>query len=251
MSNSSFVKDSTLVSLVTLISLSGVCISVPSHAQVINGGLETGEFDGYQTIGNTSIQLSAFSSGPAEGNFRALITNGVGSASTSSLEAFLELTPESINRGATEGSAIIQTFTANAGDVLTFDFNFLTNQSTLQSNFNDFSFVTINGSVSQLADTNSTFSSSPTGTFRAETGFQTFSSTVPTTGTLTLGLGVTDMNAQTVNSGLLVDKISLQSNSSLIAEPIPEPSSILGLLIFGAFGAKAMLKRKQYSMKSK
>lgn len=251
MSNSSFVKDSTLASLVTLISLSGIYISAPSHAQVINGSFETGEFDGYRTIGNTSIQLPAFSSNPTGGNFQALITNGDGSASTSSLEAFLGLTPESINRGATEGSAISQTFTANAGDVLTFDFNFLTNESTPTPNFNDFSFVTINGSVSRLADTNSTFSPSPTGAFGAETGFQTFSSTVPTTGTLTLGLGVTDVNDQIVNSGLLVDNISLQSSSSLIAEPIPEPSSILGLLIFGAFGAKAMLKRKQYLMKSK
>jgi hypothetical protein len=46
---------------------------------------------------------------------------------------------------AIEGSAIKQTFTANAGQTLSFSWNFLTNESVgndANPNFNDFAFAT-------------------------------------------------------------------------------------------------------------
>lgn len=273
----SLVKRSTLtVGVVSLIGLSTICVSEPSHAQVINGSFETGAFPPFLTTGDATIQTSAFGSGPTQGTFQALITNGLSSVPVADLETFLELTPGSIynpgsiDRGATEGSAFRQTFLANAGDTLLFEFNFLTNEDTPSIfngflAFNDFSFVTLDGNVIPLADTTSTpFSTSPT-VFNQETGFRSIAFPISTTGTFTLGFGVVDDTGFVFDSGLLVDNISIQpirspspspSPSPLLPpspepEPIPEPSSIiLGLLIFGAFCTGAILKRQRRKCQS-
>ena len=223
------------------ISLSAIAAVQPASAQLVNGGFETGNFTGWATTGNTSIQTSAFGSGPTEGTFEALVSTAEPTVTDFSLEAFLGLAPGSLdnlgNGNATFGSAIRQTFTGRAGDILTFDWNFLTNEFTDPSNsFNDFSFVSL-GLLSELADTRlPIFLGSPT-PFNEETGFRTFSFTIPTTGTYVLGLGVTDVGDTVVDSGLLVDNVRLTS--------VPEPTSTLGVLAFGAFGAGSLLKRKR------
>jgi len=122
---------------------------------------------------------------------------------------------------------------------LTFDWNFLTNEPALFPPFNDFSFV----SISSLQDLAGAFDQrfqpviSPMTRFFQETGFQPFSFTIPTTGTYTLGIGVTDWRDTTKDSVLLVDNVQLAS--------VPEPTSTLGLLAFGALGAGSVFKRKQ------
>ncbi|MDJ0698127.1 hypothetical protein [Mastigocoleus sp. MO_188.B34] len=105
---------------------------------VDNGGFETGTFTNWQTIGDTSIETSNFGVIPSSGAFQALLTNGAsdsgGSVIDSDLEQFLGLSSGALdnlaNADVTEGSAIKQTFSAQAGDVLTFDWNFLTNETT-------------------------------------------------------------------------------------------------------------------------
>ena len=220
------------------ISLSAIAAVQPASAQLVNGGFETGNFTGWATTGNASIQTSAFGSGPTEGTFEALLSTGDPTVPDFSLEAFLGLAPGSLdnlgNGNATDGSAIRQTFLAEAGDILSFDWNFLTNEGT-PSFFNDFSFVSLSV-LSELGDTTSIFMNSLT-PFNQETGFQTFSFTIPTTGTYTLGLGVTDVADNIVDSGLLVDNVKLTS--------VPEPTSTFGVLALGAFGAGSLLKRKR------
>jgi hypothetical protein len=227
-----------------------------TNATLINGGFETGDFTGWTTLGETSIETSAFGSGPTQGTSQASLSTAGAVFAGSIIEEFLgleigsltnfgiPLDPFRLPNGdpfpggiATQGSAIRQTFTAEAGDILTFDWNFLTNEPALFPALNDFSFVSIS-SLSALASTTfppaAPFSMTQ---FFQETGFQPFSFTIPTTGTYTLGIGVTDWRDSTIDSGLLVDNVNLT--------PVPEPTSALSVLAFGALGAGSVLKRKQ------
>ena len=121
---------------------------------------------------------------------------------------------------------------AEAGDILNFDWNFLTNEVLPPVSFSDFSFVSITSSdnsgsyLLKLADvTNATSEFSLTEFFK-ETGFQTFSFKLPTTGTYTLGLGIIDVGDSDIDSGLLIDNFKLTS--------VPEPTSGLSLLVFSS-----------------
>jgi hypothetical protein len=238
------------------LSLKTVPFPKPStNATLINGGFEIGDFTGWTRLGETRIETAGLGSGPTEGTFQALLSSGGATFAGSIIEEFLGLEAGSLNNLgtsldpltnapfpvppgiATQGSAIRQTFTAEAGDILTFDWNFLTNEPALFPALNDFSFVSIS-SLSALASTTfppaAPFSMTQ---FFQETGFQPFSFTIPTTGTYTLGIGVTDWRDSTIDSGLLVDNVNLT--------PVPEPTSALSVLAFGALGAGSVLKRKQ------
>ncbi len=223
------------------ISLSVVAAVQPGAAAIINGGFETANFTGWTTIGNTSIETEAFGSGPTEGTFQALLMTS--SIEDFGLETFLGLEQGSLdslgNGDATEGSAIKQTFTANAGQVLTFDWNFFTDELTFDNNpfsFNDFAFVSLT-SLNELADTSLIFMTSAT-EFDDETGFKRFSFVIPETGTYTLGIGVTDVGNRVFESGLLIDNVAVTAVT-------PEPASTLGLFALGAFAASSTLFRKR------
>ncbi|NEQ87958.1 MAG: PEP-CTERM sorting domain-containing protein [Moorea sp. SIO2I5] len=231
---------------VSLVSAATLLSANPALA-IVNGSFETGDFTEWATIGNTSIETAAFGSGPTDGDFQALLTTDFGSVPVSDLETFLGLTAGSLatipnlpNVGTpTEGSAIQQTFTAHAGDVLSFDWNFLTNESTSSFTpevFNDFSFVSIAKMVDGLADTNSPLFITSLTRFFQETGFQSFSYTFETSGSFSLGIGVFDEDDTAFSSGLLIDNIELTS--------VPEPASILGLLALGALGTGTAFKKK-------
>jgi len=234
MPNATLAKISTLASLVSLISLSSILSTRPAQAAIINGGFDTGDFSGWTTLGDVSVQAS----------LQALLKTENVNDNFAELEQFLGLAPGALdtlgNGEVFEGSSIKQSFTANAGQVLTFDWNFLTDETASNPDFNDFAFLTINNSLSELADTFSTFSTSQT-PFARETGFKTFSYTIPTTGTYTLGIGVVDVNDPGTNSGLLVDNVVL----STISTPIPEPNTVFSLLAFGACSVGYRLLRKQ------
>ena len=243
MSTSTLRKRSITAGAASLISLASIFCSSPSQAAIINGGFETGDFSQWNTLGNTSTQTSAYGSGPTEGTYDALLSTTEASPVTAaSLEDFLGLLPGSLNSvgngDAFQGSAIEQTFNANAGQILTFNWDFLTNEGVSSQFFNNFSFVNISAnnvsSLSKLADTSSGLTPSPTSNyadtnkrFASETGFKTFSYTIPTEGTYTLGIGVTNVGDPYGVSGVLVDNATLSTTS------VPEPNSAFGILVFG------------------
>lgn len=196
------------------------------------------------------------------------------------LDNFLGQPPGTIdslgNGNATEGSAIKQTFSASAGQTFTLDWNFLTNELTPNTPYNDFAFVSVRplGGTSTLADTNSRFPLlGNNNRFNDETGYNTFSYQIPTTGTYTIGLGVVDVEDRIVSSGLLVDNVNVgangsfetgdfsgwetigntsivdsnfgidptEGNSQAYLATVPEPSTILGSMM--VLGVGTLLKR--------
>lgn len=131
----------------------------------------------------------------------------------------------------TEGSAIKQTVNVQAGDVLSFDWNFLSNDS---SNL-DYGFVMLDG-VTKLADTTASLVNSSTA-FSQETGFQSFTHTFDSAGSYSLALGVIDAGDFNASSALLVDNVQVES--------VPESRGVVGVLALGVLGMGATLKQKR------
>ncbi|MEM9924008.1 MAG: hypothetical protein AAF915_09700 [Cyanobacteria bacterium P01_D01_bin.50] len=185
----------------------------------INGGFETGDFTAWEGIGDITIETAEFGVIPTQGDFQALLRTEFGFISDTNLENFLGLNSGDIdgigNGDATQGSALRKTITVEAGDVLSFDFNFLTNEVT-PTFFNDFAFVSIvPNSLSELADTNSFFELSPTEFFE-ETDYDNFTFEFSEAGTYTVGIGVVDSQDTIVDSGLLVDNLKVVSADKAI-----------------------------------
>lgn len=206
---------------------------LPIEAQLIepglvNGGFESSDFTGWTTIGEVTIEDSGVGSAPTEGTAQALLLTGGAVFYDSIIEEFLGLALGSldnfINGDATQGSAIRQTFQAEAGDILTIDWNLLTNEE-VPPILNDFSFVSItpllepDDTTSETIDINLlTDAISPllvpsSTTFIEESGFQTSAFVIQESGTYTLGLGVAHLLDETLDSALLIDDVTLISYS--------------------------------------
>ena len=220
-------------------SSSSLNFSSNSTSSIENGSFETGDFKNWNTIGDTSIEADALGIFPTDGTYQALITSGYsdagGSVADSDLEEFLDLAPSSLDGlvggDATEGSFIKQTFTVEAGDVVSFDWNFLTNEATPDSTFNDTSFLTVNGFTFELADTGANFvDANGVNEFAEQTGTQNLAFSIATAGTYTIGFGVVDVGDGTVDSGLAIDNVAIQSSSGsgISTFSTSGPSLILG-----------------------
>ncbi len=144
-----------------------------------------------------------------------------------------------------EGSTgLFLSLNVNQGDTLSFDWNFLTNQDTPDTDNNDYAFVTIDDTIIQLADTNSSFiagiSAPGTAVFSEQTGLESFAYTFDMTGTVNVGFGVVDIGDFITSSALSVENVQLT--------PVPEPLTILGAgtaISFGGFFKKKLSKRNQ------
>ncbi|NES23854.1 MAG: hypothetical protein F6K41_34295, partial [Symploca sp. SIO3E6] len=192
-------------------------------------GFESGDFTDWTTIGETSVETADFGSGPTEGTFQALVTSGGVSVTDANLETFLEAAGGSLDDlgigDATEGSAIQITFVAEAGDTLSFDWNFLTDELDQAAIFNDFSFLTLTSPSGETSTSIiTTRSSTPVGTgvagFDGETGFQTSSIPISANGTYTIGIGVVDVADAVVDSAILVDNVSITTPTPINGAPV-------------------------------
>jgi hypothetical protein len=219
-----------------------LAVARDSHAAIINGGFETGDFTGYTTTGDASIKTAAFGITPPEGTHQALITNNAPAVAASAVETFLALPATTLTAaGATNGSAFKQTFTLNAGDTLSFQWNFLTSEFGPDPDFNDFGFYTLNGVLTRLADTLSPLVAAPPATgFVNQTGYATVTLTGLAAGSYTLGFGVVNVTDTFIASGLLVDNLLLTPRGPTT----PEPAS-LTLLGLGGLGLLVGVRRRQ------
>jgi hypothetical protein len=204
-----------------------LCAATPlfSHAAVINGNFETGNLSGWSSLGSAHVETAAFGVSPTEGTYDGYIeTTGNFTASASAIVPFLGLTGSDImalGQGApTNGTGISQDITVSAGDTLTFDWNFLTDELDESATFNDFAFLTVDGSAFLLASRNtSTFNvvSPPVG-FDGQTGWSSDSYNFASAGTFKIGFGVFNVGDSGHNSVLLLDIVNV---------PVPEPGTFV------------------------
>lgn len=218
-----------------------------ARADLINGGFETGSFAGWSTTGNTAV-VGPLGAGPtavpvAAGNFQALLSTQGSATTAAGLEGFLGLPAGRLATlsgsvfGVFNGSAIRQGVSVtNPGDVLTFQWNFLTSETTPL--FNDFSFVSVVGpGVNQSfvlgSVQNSMFTPTSAAPFTRQGGFRQFSFQFPTAGAYTVGVGVVNVGDNNRPSGLVVDQFGVV---------VPEPAT---LSVFGAGAAVALAWRRR------
>jgi hypothetical protein len=95
---------------------------------------------------------------------------------------------------------------------LSFNWDYLTDEGAPI----DFAFVVLDGSLSLLTDVSAVHSGSGT-LFFNESGYRTFATTLASSGSHSIGIGVVDTLDPAVNSGVLMDDFSVR--------PIPEPAS--------------------------
>ena len=130
------------------------------------------------------------------------------------------------------GGAIQQSFIGNAGDILFFDWNYLSSDPG-----EDYAYVVLDGKPAKLTDFFSTHPS-PNTLFGNETGYRTFAAVLPTSGMHTLGIGVMSTLDQSNASAILVDNATVT--------PVPEPSTWL-LLASGMVGIALVGRRRKRS----
>jgi hypothetical protein len=201
----------------------------------VNGGFESGGLSGWQSLGTVEVVSGGFGIPPAAGNFQALLTNhpaGSLGVPVGQVEAFLGVSSgalDSLGNGTvTQASALKQTLTANAGDIISFSWNFLTNEDSQTSGTNDFAFFSIvPGAPSTLANTFSPLSPSSSPIFFSDTGYSVFTFQIHSAGTYTVGFGVADSGDTDISSALLLDNVKFTSTA------VPEPTSILLCTISG------------------
>ncbi|KAF3884363.1 MULTISPECIES: PEP-CTERM sorting domain-containing protein [Nostocales] len=218
MVNLSLIRSTLIANAVSIISLASLLL-VPSQAAVINGNFDN-DLKNWEAKGSVNL-IDGQALMSAYGDDVTVV------------ETFLELsdgTLNAVNRtSAANGSAIKQTITVNAGDILSFNWKF---QGGDYLPFNDFSFYSINSIAYKLADI------AQVGSFE-ESSSQTFH-TFQTAGTYTIGFGVLNALDTSGTSFLAIDNVKVSSTTT-----VPEPASIIGILTISAISGTSALKRKQ------
>ena len=200
------------------------------------------------TQGSNQLLLTTINNA-SEGTGSGALSNQSGSNAVTapSVESFLSVPTGTIRNGVgsgsaggTEGSAFKLTITLGVGDVLTFNYQFLTQEdvfllddpNTAAGYHRDFAFASLSlgGSLFSYEVLNTAddalISPPDQQPFPFAADPDVFSFTATQAGTYTLGIGVADATTTDIASGLLVDNIAVA--------PIPEPSTY-ALLAGGAF----------------
>jgi hypothetical protein len=236
-----------------------VCFATLSaQAQITNGGFESG-LSGWTTFGDVSTQalapegaaklflttagLDADESDAAGAPLGPFNASGIAAVDVGTPGGLEQLSGNAIGSfdafgaAAFEGSLAQQSFTAQAGDSLSFLWNFGTRETLL-----DHAFVVIDGVVTSLSS--STLPSAPgSGNDLFQTGFQSFSTTFTTSGTHSVAFGVVDMTDFNVRSSLSIDRVQVTA--------VPEAESwAMGLLGLAGLGFSASRTKRKVGAKA-
>jgi hypothetical protein len=140
------------------------------------------------------------------------------------------------------GSAIKQSLSVTAGEILTFNWNFITDDVTGagQTSAPDFAFWSLRPELSNpvaLANlTTGTFFATGSTDYPNGTGYQTASYTFTTSGIFTIGFGVMSVGDLTGKSALLIDNVKIGPLSTV---PEPFTAGAVGLaLAISAAGSR-------------
>jgi hypothetical protein len=225
-------------------------------ALVINGGFEQAPaLTGWSSSGETGIAtIATFGIAPAEGLNQAVTSlEDPGQLSTpSDIESFLGLSSGSLQSlvpptetpipDVIAGSAIKQSLSVTAGEILTFNWNFITDDVTGagQTSAPDFAFWSLRPELSNpvaLANlTTGTFFATGSTDYPNGTGYQTASYTFTTSGIFTIGFGVMSVGDLTGKSALLIDNVKIGPLSTV---PEPFTAGAVGLaLAISAAGSR-------------
>ncbi|MEZ6119877.1 MAG: lamin tail domain-containing protein [Pirellulaceae bacterium] len=196
---------------------------------LVNAGFGQADFSSWEVNGTTSIVDTDFGVSPTEGSLHALVSTTNSNSTRLGIERFLDLERFALdntgNGSVTRASAISREVTVTAGGKISFDWNFLTNDS-----FNlDFAFVTIEGvdGVQVLANSDSKLKPSTSREFAGETGYQSFQHVFETAGTYKLGIGVAQQDAAVDDSAVLIDNLHVDGTrdavyTSLITQDVTD-----------------------------
>ncbi|MCA9216513.1 MAG: lamin tail domain-containing protein, partial [Planctomycetales bacterium] len=176
-----------------------------------NGGFEQQDLSSWQNRGPVDVVDDEFGLAPTNGNYMAVATTKDSSATRAGAEFYLGIPRSSldtVNVGDVQSVATIKReITVREGSVITFDWNFLTNE--LRNGDFAFAFVSDSTSILQLANPESTlFDSSAVG-FAKETRFHQFTHVASTAGTYTLGIGVAQAIDLNADSALVIDNLQI------------------------------------------
>jgi hypothetical protein len=166
----------------------------------------------------------------------AFNASGTAADTVDNIEASLDVAAKTLGDYATEGSLLKQTFNVNAGDTLSFNWNFFTNEPAVNG-FADYAFVSINGVISTLATAADATFADVTYAFTTNAG--SFNHVFASAGAVELGFGVLDMNDYNVTSALTLD------NVTLVAAPIPEADTYA--LMLAGLGLVGFMARRRKS----
>lgn len=259
--------------LVPVAALALLGLASAASAQITNGSFETGDYTGFTTpppIGNATIETAAtLFETPTSGTFEALIqTTGASTGSgnlanpatlqtAAQLDTYLGTgtTLQNSPAGYTNGSAFRQTFNATAGSTLSFDSDFLTNETSTANQDAGFFFLLKGGSVIASGTLGNPVLAS-TGVnaldplFTTHTTYQTLTLLAPnftSTASYTLEFVVLNATDQATDSGLLVDNIvlTLGPGGGGGGGAVPLPAGLWAGLIGAALAFGAIRMRRQ------